>query len=42
MTQSPRIKIIRPVFFTSGAVILALALFAVLAPATAQSTFTAV
>ncbi|OZI74500.1 BCCT family transporter [Bordetella genomosp. 12] len=42
MTQQPRILINRPVFFISGALILALALFAVLAPARAQWLFGAV
>jgi choline/glycine/proline betaine transport protein len=39
MAQQARIHINRPVFFTSGAFILALVLFAVLAPARAQRLF---
>lgn len=39
MAQQARIHINRPVFFTSGALILALVLFAVLAPARAQRLF---
>ncbi|AZY49378.1 choline transporter [Bordetella avium] len=42
MTQQARIQIIKPVFFTSGAIILALVLFAVITPGHAQRVFGAV